>query len=90
MSTPIPVKIEAMKTMTTRKIWKATPMPALPAKPDQVSDQGMIHHALEAADHILKDGRPRQLPDGRADGSFDEGAIEPRGLGRHGAGKVIL
>lgn len=35
-STPIPLNSDEMNTMTTRKIWKPTPMAALPAKPTKL------------------------------------------------------
>ena len=43
---------------------------------DQVADQDVIDHALQPGDHVLQHGRPRQLPNGGADGAFDERPIE--------------
>ena len=33
---------------------------------------------LQPGDHVLQHGRPRQLPNGRTDGAFDERTIERR------------
>ena len=40
----------------------------------------MIDDTLQARDEVLHHRRPGQLPDGRADGTFDERAIERGGL----------
>ena len=47
-------------------------------EPDVVPDHHVINDALEAADHVLDHGGPRQAPHGARDGPFDDRAIECR------------
>jgi hypothetical protein len=41
-----------------------------------MADHHMIDDPLETANHVLNDSRPRQEPDGAADGTFDDRTIE--------------
>ena len=43
---------------------------------DVVTDHRVIDDALQSADGVLQNRRPRDLPDGGRDRAFDDGAIE--------------
>ena len=51
---------------------------------DVVADHRVIDDALQPADRVLQDRRPRHLPDRRRERAFDKGAIELAGGGRAG------
>ncbi len=66
---------------------------------DEVPDHRVVDDPLQPADRVLQDRRPRQLPHGAGDGTFDDRAIEAaaatsarrgrwrrRCTGRHGCG----
>ena len=75
-STAMPVNSELMKTMTTRMICQLTPMAALRGVADEVADHRVVDDALQPGDDVLQHRRPRESPDRRADGTFDDRAIE--------------
>ena len=76
----MPVNSELMKTMTTRMICQLTPIAALARVADEVADHRVVDDALQAGDDVLQHRRPREAPDGGADGAFDDRAVELLGL----------
>ena len=56
-------------------------------KADVVADHDVIDDALQAANHVLDHGGPRQAPDGPPDGPFDDRSIE---CSRGGLNPAIL
>jgi hypothetical protein len=49
---------------------------------DEVADHRVVDDALQPRDDVLQHRRPRDAPDGRTDGAFDDGAIELSWFGR--------